>query len=387
MAITPITLSIIAFVGLILGGTFQVFIQPLVSSWGYSRELVPLNNAYCKTVPQLAACEKIILHQETGLIYLACSLPASRSHWTPTVDRLNETGASFNDYVATYDPETSVVTRLKVNDFASTRGLSLHGMDVVPSSADPSELFLYLVNHRAPLGAKAKNVGADSVIEIFKTTLGSNAMSHVKTVDDPVIITPNDVVGGPDGKSFYFTNDHGAKVGHVLDVFGRSTSSVGYCHIDKGCHFAIQHMHGNNGIARAPNGTVYVANSLIGGLSILEPQADNTLVLTDIVAVDRAMDNLAVDSEGYVWSAAFPYMLTLLFKHFEHPHLPSPSTVFRFSINTGPDATLGVKYKVEKMFEDDGKIASGITSAVYDVQRNLLFLDGLASPHLAVCKL
>lgn len=28
------------------------------------------------------------------------------------------------------------------------------------------------------------------------------------------------------------------------------------------------------------------------------------------------------------------------------------------------------------MFEDDGKIASGVTSAVYDAERKLLFMDG-----------
>ena len=31
------------------------------------------------------------------------------------------------------------------------------------------------------------------------------------------------------------------------------------------------------------------------------------------------------------------------------------------------------------MFEDDGKAASGATSAVYDVQRNLLFINGTKS--------
>lgn len=137
--------------------------------------------------------------------------------------RLNESGASFNDYVATYDPKTSAITRLSVTNFTSTRGLSLHGMDVVPSSENAAELFLYLVNHRAPIGAKAADVGADSVMEIFKTTIGGSKMSHVKTVEDPIIITPNDVVGNPDGKSFYFTNDHGEnKVGlvsphHILE--------------------------------------------------------------------------------------------------------------------------------------------------------------------------
>ena len=42
-------------------------------------------------------------------------------------------------------------------------------------------------------------------------------------------------------------------------------------------------MNGNNGIAKAPNGTFYVANAMRGGLNVLEEQADNTLVLLDVI--------------------------------------------------------------------------------------------------------
>ena len=81
-------------------------------------------------------------------------------------------------------------------------------------------------------------------------------------------------------------------------------------------------MGGNNGIARAPNGTIYVASSLFDGLSILEEQTDNTLVLIDNVptgkpflniklieinlivpCADRGIDNISIDSKGYVWAA------------------------------------------------------------------------------------
>lgn len=58
---------------------------------------------------------------------------------------------------------------------------------------------------------------------------------------------------------------------------------MGYCDLENGCHYAIQNMQGNNGIAKALNGTFYVANCINGGLSVLESQADNTLVLTDLI--------------------------------------------------------------------------------------------------------
>lgn len=76
-----------------------------------------------------------------------------------------------------------------------------------------------------------------------------------------------------------------------LEILGRGRTSVGFCNTDTGCHYAVQNMLGCNGIARAPNGTVYVANSIWGGLSILEEQADKTLVLTDKVATGEYLSD------------------------------------------------------------------------------------------------
>jgi len=88
-------------------------------------------------------------------------------------------------------------------------------MDVVTSASNPSELLVYAINHRPPTTGDAKDVGADSVVELFTTKPGSNELQYVKTFEDPsVIITPNDVVGYGDG-SFYFTNDHRKRIGIV----------------------------------------------------------------------------------------------------------------------------------------------------------------------------
>jgi len=132
-----------------------------------------------------------------------------------------EDNVTFNDYIATYDPATGAVTRLTFSDFPTPRGYSSHGLDVVTSASNPRELFVYAINHRKPVHGPAKLVGADSVVEIFKTTVGGNTLTHVKTVRSPVIDTPNDVVGFPDGRSFYFTNDHGVKVGFVSYTYSR----------------------------------------------------------------------------------------------------------------------------------------------------------------------
>lgn len=158
---------------------------------------------------------EIVLHQETGLLYLACSTLANRAKWLPAVDRFEP--AVDEDYVATYDPSTSKITRLTLENFDSEKnGLAVLGMDVVPSEKDPNELFVYLINHRPRKdGQDSSIVGADSVVEIFKTVAGGNVLVHLKTVRDSSIIAPNDVAGFSDGKRFYFTNWFNRKTGFV----------------------------------------------------------------------------------------------------------------------------------------------------------------------------
>lgn len=154
--------------------------------------------------------EEIVIHQPTGLVYMACSTQSSRMHWLPTDNRLNATGKSNQDYVAVFNPATEKVTVLKTIGYKFGRGLSVHGMDVVASLERPEDLLLYMVNHRAPFAPKLAEVeGQDSVIEVFRTRPGMEEIHYVATFKDPVISTPNDIVAGDEEMSFYFTNDHG----------------------------------------------------------------------------------------------------------------------------------------------------------------------------------
>ena len=121
------------------------------------------------------------------------------------------------DYIATYDPSTNKITKWAHPEFNNGLGLTLFGMDVVTSSTNPKELYLYLINHRVPIsGQRPETIGSDPHIEIFKMSDAGEILGHIRSVRDPkVIITPADIVGSPDGKSFYFTNDHAKRVGWV----------------------------------------------------------------------------------------------------------------------------------------------------------------------------
>ncbi|KAJ7783019.1 hypothetical protein B0H16DRAFT_475849 [Mycena metata] len=363
---------------------YTLWLQPILIAFGQGRVIESLGTAGCTTVLALSACEKIVLHAPTGVLYAACaSSPASRAHWTPATNQLNASGPG-GDYLATYDPLTSIVARLE----PPFPGLSVHGMDVVPSASNPSELFIYAVNHRKPEDPHIAPVtGADSTIEIFKTTVGSTTLKHLRTLRDPVIITPNDIVGSSDGDSFFFTNDHSSKTSlmRYLSVLGLESGSVGYCHVKSGCKIAIENIHGANGIVRAPNNeSFYVSNSVIGGIAVLERQTDNALLKTHTIPTDRGIDNLSMDTDGVIWGPGFPYFTSII-KHIADPSVVSPVSVHSIARNTGSGSFYGDKFKVTKVFEDDGTLASGTTSVVHDAVRKRLFLHGLASPHLTIC--
>ena len=102
---------------------------------------------------------EMVLNQITGRLYLAGSPIARRLAWLPYSGHLNSSGRSQSDFIATYDPHTSTLTRLSISDFSEVlpRGLSLHGMDVVPSSSNSGLLYVYLVNHRPPLEVSGKD--------------------------------------------------------------------------------------------------------------------------------------------------------------------------------------------------------------------------------------
>ena len=81
-------------------------------------------------------------------------------------------------------------------------------------------------------------------------------------------------------------------------------------------------MLSNNGIAQAPNGTIYVASTLGKAVRVFERQEDNSIVLMDVIPSgeirsnrqslpprrlnwypEAPLDNIALDSDGVVWAA------------------------------------------------------------------------------------
>ncbi|KIK67334.1 hypothetical protein GYMLUDRAFT_37431 [Collybiopsis luxurians FD-317 M1] len=372
--------------GILLAVVHQFFLSPVISLAGlsYNAQNFGLNAEQCQKFEEVQACDKIVLHQATGLLYLACSTLENRVRWMPPADRY-ETPVE-EDYVAIFDPRTSKTTRLALENFDLKKaGLAVHGMDVVPSDANPNELFIYLINHRPdPSG-----VGADSVIEIFKTVAGSDTLLHIRTVRDPAIIEPNDVTGFGDGKRFYFTNWRNKRGGVTsqLRAMFTSFSSLGYCSED-GCRIVVPNLYTANGITQASNGTVYVVSSHAPGILIYERQADDSLIFLEDVGCATPIDNISLDKDGVIWAAGLPkYLESIKDVTSVIPSRSVPACAWKFGLNTGSGAFYGEKYKVEKAFENDGSLVSGAKTVVHDAERSRLFMHGITTPYLTVCSI
>ncbi|KZV91865.1 calcium-dependent phosphotriesterase [Exidia glandulosa HHB12029] len=376
------------FVVLVAVGAALLY--PTVERLGAFRTVQPTGSRDCITVPELQSCEDIALDHSTGLLYAACSTVRDRInwlHWLPEIQDRKQ-----YEYLATYDASSRTVKRLDIapgGKFDATRSASLHGLDVVPSAANPKELFLYVINHRIPatIDEFVKN-GTDDVIEVFKTRAGSATLEHLHTFSDPsTMIGANGISGSPDGKSLYFTNSEGKKMSwrdtlqRTLEMFRASTSVV-YCHVDKGCSFVASGLHGVNGIVRAPsNNTLYVASSTHALILVHEVSEDGTIVPTETIPMGLPVDNLAMDKDGVIWAAAFPKAITLATCMQDYTfQCRVPATALSVSKGKAP-----APYTVERVFEDNGTITSGVTAVVHDAERKRLYMSGAMQQWLTVC--
>ncbi|KAB5590758.1 Serum paraoxonase/arylesterase [Ceratobasidium theobromae] len=346
---------------------FQIFIRlPTLEAAGIYRKVQPMNYENCQRISELKACEKIKI-LPSGMMYLACAgTIESRITWMPTLDALDSTAAhskSTHDYLATYNIHTGKITKLDVRGMVDPRGLNLHGMDVVPDEKDPDTLWIYLVNHRPPLDPTY--IGANSVIEVFKTQLGMGHVDWVQTVEDhTVVVTPNDIVGSSNGQEFWFTNDNSVKTGmwrHIDGNFLRKTTFVGYCHLKHGCKRASVPLIGVNGIVQArysaSDGSILVGSYRLGQLTVHKPKHDKTLEHVKTVDTGLPLDNLAVSADGSIIAAAFP-KAHLIFPAARNSNITAPSGVLRLQKNSS---------KFEKLYEDDGQLGSfATTAAMYE---------------------
>lgn len=229
---------------------------------------------------------------------------------------------------------------------------------------------LFAVNHPAAGG---------HTIEIFDVA-ADGMLTHVKTVADPLLVSPNDVVAvGPE--TFYATNDHGSTGPTrqmIDDLLLKRNSDIVYFD-GKSMRVVASRLSFANGINVSADGKSIYATEMLG-LALHVYKRDpmtGDLVPSDYTPLGSGVDNIDVQEDGSLLIAAHP-KLTSLISHGSDPRKPSPSQVIRVELAPGGGGRAGTIYL--NLGQD---ISGASVAAGYG---DLMLIGNVFDPKILVCK-
>ena len=213
-----------------------------------------------------------------------------------------------------------------------------------------SSNYLFVVNH---------NWGGNFV-ELFEYK--NDTLFHQRSFSDELMNSPNDVAAVAKDK-FYVTNDHGYKKG--ISRLAEEYLRLPYSNLVyfNGTSFikAVEGLNYGNGVNISNDGTLlYIAESTGRDLSTYEIDSKSgALELINNLDLKTGLDNIEVDSDGNLWIAAHPKLLSFV-GHSKDPNKKSPSEVLKLI-----PAKDNKSYEVEQVYLDDGSQLSGSSIAVH----------------------
>jgi arylesterase/paraoxonase len=214
-------------------------------------------------------------------------------------------------------------------------------------------------------------------VEIFE--FKNNALIHRETVEDEMIISPNDIVAiGP--RQFYFTNDHGYRsaLGKKLeDYLQLSRSNIAY-YDGKSMRIVADDLLYANGIWATNDGKlIYAATTTGKKFYEYERDADGSLKPLSQLDLGTGADNIDVDAKGIIRIATHPKMITLL-KHFGNKESMSPSQIIEVFKNEKG----GYSFKETYLNLGDELSASSVAAGYKD----RLLVGAVCENHFLDCK-
>ncbi|KAG0350031.1 hypothetical protein BGZ54_004077, partial [Gamsiella multidivaricata] len=245
------------------------------------------------------------------------------------------------------------------------------------------------------------------IVEIFDYAPKDNALTHVKSVQSSLFVTPKDIVA-IDKERFYLTNHHGmdTKYGRVAeDVAGLSLGTVVYYN-GEDSRKVLEALSNPYGIAISPDATqLYVSSFLdkvVHVYNVTEDIKQGELVHDIDIWVGNHVDNLSVDKHtGDIYVASHPSYSTYL-RHKLGYEPQAPSHVVKLEKlspenyisqeSTQPDLYFfskpeipPLKWEVKDLFYSNGEDISASTVAAF--WSNDLILGSSTSHHLLRCTL
>ena len=322
---------------------------------GFWRDLTPRFAGSCRGVEGVPGPEDITIHPRTGIAYVSSS---DRLAW--------QAGGSPHGAIYGYDLRAAAPAPVNLTPEADPE-FAPHGISLL-LGADGGRDRLFVVNH-----ARGRQT-----IEEFE--VGPERLSHLRTLADPLLFSPNDVVAlGPD--LLYVTNDHGFGEGfaRTLEEWLRLPVSDVVVFDGRGFRVAARGIRLANGIAASADGTSVYVNSSVGRetRAYARDAVTGSLALRERIFLDTAPDNVEVDARGDLWIGAHPNLFAFVaYRSGRRPN--APSQVVRASHRDG-------RWSVEEVFLDPGERLSASSVAARSGDR--LLIGGIFEPRFLDCRL
>ncbi|KAI1628209.1 paraoxonase 2 [Exophiala viscosa] len=346
----------------------------------------PLNNDKCWTNPVGQACEDVRIHHDSGVAFLACGYPETRSVFYPPLNLYDTVGASsYREYFLKYDIKTNTTMPLMIDGLDASHDLILHGIELYIPKDDDSKIYLFAVNH----GRRGEE------ILLFSHILGSNTLTFERSFKHPKVKTPNAVA--PIGlDSFFITNDHyfyagafGGLLRTFEDKFGpwKWASDIVYCsatasEIDCKSVSPKNSHPSANGALLVDDGKTLMINDVIKATTTIYSVDPVTKELSPKkeVRLGAAADNLSlIPGSEDIAVCIFPDVPKL----FARLHNP---------LNTTLQADAAIlrlvkknDYEPEVLYYDDGSLITVLTGAAVDQASHRLIAGGVVEKHFIVC--
>ena len=348
-------ISLIVF-GAIALLALSYYINNIIQATGAYRDLVFEYDGSCEQIDGLIGAEDIQIDHQTGLAFISNQDRRKYRNGTP------EEG-----YIAVLDMADPAAQPVRLSHDGATEffphGISLYRME-------NGGLRLFVISHPPEQAHR---------VEIFDV-VGGETLVHVRTVEDPLMLSPNDLVAvGPE--AFYYSNDHGSKtdLGRSLeDALRLPRANLAYFD-GTSARIVADKMRYANGVNVSADGkTLYSAEITGRRIGIFDRDVETGLLsLRDVVAVNTLPDNIDVAEDGSLWVGAHPKILDFV-AHAEDPEAHSPSEIIRLV----PDPS-GAGGTVELIYLQDGAEISG--SSVAAAYGEHFLIGAVFDPFIVKC--
>jgi arylesterase/paraoxonase len=280
--------------------------------------------------------EDITIHPVTAVAYISASDRRAAGRGQPA------NGANYAYDLKSGTPQLRNLTPDSDADF-QPHGISLY----IDKTGQDS---LFVINHQ-----KGRHR-----IEIYDLVDGR--LAHRKTLSDPMLISPNDLVA-VDRNKFYVSNDHRFEAGmmrQLEDYLQLKLSSVAYYDSSRFVEAASGIGYANGINVSSDGRLLFLAAVTEGALHIYNRDlASGKLTLRQKIDLGTGVDNIEMGADGSLWIGAHPQLLKFI-QHAQDPAKLSPSQVLH--LIPGADGA----YDVQEVYLNRGEEVSGSSvAAVY----------------------